>query len=272
MLQYAFIQNAIIVSFLISIICPCIGMFLVIRRYSMIGDTLSHSSLAGISIGLLCNVNPILGAFIFTSGCGILIEALRKHFKKYTDLILSIVLSFSVGIAISIMSSGKLRANAESFLFGSILTITKTDMKLVIILTVLAVLLTCFFYHQMIYLAFDEEIAKISGVKTKLINYLFSILVSACIAVSVQIVGVLVLSSMIALPVATALQFKKGFLHTLLIAVGISILDIMSGLIVSYYLDIAPGGCTAVISVIILVLIILCIAMVRKFRIVKMQG
>ncbi|WMJ88023.1 metal ABC transporter permease [Anaerocolumna sp. MB42-C2] len=257
MFQYSFMQNAIFVSIFISILCPCIGIFLVLRRYSMIGDTLSHASLAGITIGLMTNQNPILGAFLFTSVCGGLIEFLRSYFKKYTDLILTIVLSLSVGTAITIISSGKLHANADSFMFGSILTVTRFDMIMVLILSVISVLTIIILYHQMIYIAYDEEAAKIAGVRVKLINYVFSVLVSAAISVSIRIVGVLVLSSMIALPVATALQLGKGFKVTLIFSVVFSFIDIMLGLFLSYYLNVAPGGFTALISVGILVIVLI---------------
>jgi zinc transport system permease protein len=256
MLQYGFMQNALFVSVFISILCPCIGIFLVLRRYSMIGDTLSHASLAGITIGLMTNQNPILGAFIFTSICGALIEFLRSYFRKYTDLILTIVLSLSVGTAITIISSGKLKANADSFMFGSILTVTKFDMVMVLILSLISVVTLILLYHQMIYIAYDEETAKIAGVKVKLINYIFSILVAAAISVSVRIVGVLVLSSMIALPVATALQLGKGFKLTLIFSIFFSVIDILLGLFLSYYLNVAPGGFTALISVAVLILVL----------------
>ncbi|SCP95274.1 metal ABC transporter permease [Anaerobium acetethylicum] len=257
MLQYGFMQNALIVSFLISILCPCIGVFLVVRRYSMIGDTLSHASLAGISIGLLFGQNPIIGAFAFTAVCGALIEFLRNYFKKYTDLILSIVLSLSVGVAITIMSSGKLRANTESYMFGSILTVTKTDMITIFILSMLSVLALVFLYHQLLYISYDEEAAQIAGVKVKLINYIFAILVASAIAASIRIVGVLVLSSMITLPVAAAMQLEKGFRITLIASVIFSIIDIMTGLILSYYLNVAPGGFTALVSVAVLLAVII---------------
>lgn len=255
--NYGFMHNAIFVSVFISILCPCIGIFLVLRRYSMIGDTLSHASLAGVAIGLMCNQSPILGAFIFTSICGALIEFLRSYFKKYTDLILSIVLSLSVGIAITIISSGKLHANADSFLFGSILTVTRFDMIMVLVLSALSVLTLIFLYHQMIYIAYDEDAAKVAGVKVRLINYVFSILVASAISVSIRIVGVLVLSSMIALPVATALQLGLGFKRTLLFSILFSVVDIMLGLFISYYLDVAPGGFTALVSVAVLLLVLL---------------
>ena len=257
MLNYAFMQNAIFVSIFISILCPSIGIFLVLRRYSMIGDTLSHASLAGITIGLVCNQSPILGAFLFTSIAGALIEFLRSYFEKYTDLILTIVLSLSVGTAITIISSGKLHANADSFMFGSILTVTKYDMIMVLILSTISVLTVIFLYNQMLYIAYDEEAAKVAGVRVKLINYIFAVLVASAISVSIRIVGVLVLSSMIALPVATALQLQKGFKTTLVFSIIFSIIDIMSGLFISYYLNVAPGGFTALVSVAVLLLVLI---------------
>lgn len=256
MLQYSFMQNAVLVSVFISILCPSIGIFLVLRRYSMIGDTLSHASLAGVTMGLLAGQNPILGAFVFTSICGALIEFLRNYFKKYTDLILTIVLSLSVGTAITIISSGKLKANADSFLFGSILTVTQFDMIMVLVLSIISVLTLVLLYHQMLYIAYDEEAARVAGVRVKLINYVFSILVASAISVSIRIVGVLVLSSMIALPVATALQLGKGFRVTLIFSIVFSMVDIMTGLFVSYYLNVAPGGFTALVSVAVLVIVL----------------
>ena len=257
MLQYGFMRNALFVSVFISILCPCIGIFLVLRRYSMIGDTLSHASLAGIALGLLCGQNPVLGAFVFTSVCGALIEFLRTYFRKFTDLILTIVLALSVGTAITIISSGKLHANADSFLFGSVLTVTPFDMVMVVVLSAVSVLTLVFLYHQMLYIAYDEEAAKVAGVKVRLINYVFSVLVASAISVSIRIVGVLVLSSMIALPVATALQLEKGFRTTLLFSILFSFVDIMVGLFASYYLNVAPGGFTALVSVAVLVLVLL---------------
>ena len=257
MLNYVFMQNAVFVSFCIAILCPCIGVLLVLRRYSMIGDTLAHSSLAGVTLGLVCGQNPVLGAFIFTSICGALIEFLRTYFKKYTDLILSIVLALSVGIAITIISSGKLHVNADSFMFGSILTVSRMDMYMVLALSIISVLTVIFLYHRLVYIAYDEEAARIAGVKVRLINYIFSILVASAIAVSIRIVGVLVLSSMIALPVATALQLGKGFRYTLIFSIIFSIIDIMSGLFISYYLNVAPGGFTALVSVGVLVIVLI---------------
>jgi zinc transport system permease protein len=223
----------------------------------MIGDTLAHSSLAGVTLGVASGFNPIISAFVFTTLCGIFIEFLRNYYKKYAELILVIVLSFSVGIAITLMSSGRIKTNVNAFLFGSILTVSYQDLFTVIILSIIAIAIMLLLYNQLLYMTFDEEGAKIIGIKVKLINYLFSILVAATISVSIRIVGVLVLSSMLSLPVATAMQLKKGFKLTLIYSIVFSIFDIITGLILSYYINTAPGGMIALVSVGTLILILL---------------
>lgn len=257
MLQYGFMQNAMMISLLISILCPCIGIFLVLKRHSMIGDTLAHSSLAGVSIGVLFGFNPLLTAFTFTSICAVLIEVLKNYYKKYAEVILVIVLSLSVGIAITIMSSGKIKSNVNAYLFGSILTVSSQDLITVGILSLITILVLIFFFDKLLYTTFDEEGAQVAGIKVKFINFIFSLLVAATVSVSIRVVGVLVLTSMIALPVATALQFNQGFKKTLFLSVIISVVDIISGLVISYYANCAAGGVISLVSVGILILVII---------------
>ena len=257
MLHYSFMQNAFIISILISLLCPCIGIFLVLKRYSMIGDTLAHSSFAGIAVGLVSGINPLLSAFFITAFCGVLIEFLRNYFKRYAELILSIVLSLSVGVAITLVSSGSVKTNINSFLFGSVLTIDKQDLKIAVTLSVICFLVLGILYNKLIYISFDEEGARVAGIKVSLINYIFSILIAATISISIRIVGIMVLSSMIALPVATAMQFNKGFNKTLVFSIIISVFDILTGLVISYYLNCAPGGVTALISVFVLAIVLI---------------
>ena len=257
MFEYSFMQNACIVALLISLVCPMIGMFLVLRRYSMIGDALSHASLAGVAVGLLIDVNPIISAFCLTSFFGVLIEPLRNQFRRYAELVLIIVLSLSVGIAITIISAGLVHTNVESFLFGSILTVSSTDVWSVVILSIISLTTILWLYPQLVMITFDEDGARVAGVRVKLINYIFSILVAATISVSIRIVGILVISSLIALPVATALQLQKGFRRTLQFSVLFSFIDILTGLFVSYWIDAAPGGVTAITSVVLLLFVLL---------------
>lgn len=266
MFNYEFMQNAFFVAICISLLCPCIGIFMVLRRSSMIGDTMSHASLAGITLGLLLNTNPIMGAFIFTAICGALIEFLRKYFSHHLDLILTIILSLSIGTAITLISSGKLKANANVFFFGSILTVNAADMISIFLLTVLSIITLYVLYNQLLYIAYDEEAARVAGVKVDIINYVFAILMAAAVSISIKIVGVLVLSAMIALPVASALQLERGFKQTLLYSMGFSLLSMVIGLTGSYYLNVAPGGFVSLTSVGILLVVLVAKQMQHKLR------
>jgi zinc transport system permease protein len=256
MFEYSFMQNALTAGVLISILCPTVGVFLVLKRYSMMGDTLSHSSLAGIALGLIYGFNPLLSAFIFTSVCGILIEFLRNYYKKYAELVMSIILTFSVGLAIILISTGKSGANVNTYLFGSILTVTLKDLYVIATLSIVSIVSLALLYNKLVYITFDEEGAFTSGINVKLINYLFTLLVGATIAVSIRIMGILVISSMIVIPVATALQLNLGFKKTLMFSVLFGFIDIITGLITSYYINSAPGGTIALVSVVVLVLVL----------------
>jgi len=257
MFQYEFMQNAMIAGLIVSILCPTIGLFIVLRRNSMLGDTLSHSSFAGVAIGLVLGVNPILSSFIFTTICAVIIEFLRGYFKKYAELVMSIVLTLSLGTAIILISSGKTTAKVNSILFGSILTISSEDLIIISIAGIICLLILALIYNKLVYVIFDEEGAKTAGIRVKLINYLFSILVGATISLSIRVMGILVISSIIVVPVATAMQLKKSFSKTLFFSILFGFIDIMLGLITSYYLNSASGGTIAVTSVIVLILTII---------------
>lgn len=257
MFQLEFMQNAFMASLIISILCPFIGLFLVLRRYSMIGDTLSHSSFAGVAIGLVIGVNPIMTAFLFTTLCALIIEFLRDYYKKYAELVMSLVLTFSLGIAIILISSGKASAKVNSYLFGSILTVSTSDIILISIIGIICLITLILLYNKLVYITFDEEGAKVSGINVKLINYIFTLLVGATISMSIRIMGILVISSIMVVPVATAMQLKKSFKTTLIYSIIFGFLDIMLGLILSYYVNSAPGGTIAITSVFTLICVIL---------------
>lgn len=254
MFKLEFMQNAFLAGIIISILCPVIGLFIVLRRNSMIGDTLSHSSFAGVAIGLVFGINPIFTAFLFTTICAIIIEMLRGSFKKYAELVMSIVLTFSLGIAIILISSGKTTAKVNSILFGSILTVSKSDLLIIGIAGAICIIILGLIYNKLIYVTFDEDGAKTAGINTKFINYLFTLLVGATISLSINIMGILVISSILVVPVATSMQFKTNFKKTLLLSILIGFIDIICGLILSYILNTASGGTIALISVIVLII------------------
>lgn len=257
MFKLSFMQNAFIAGIIISILCPIIGLFIVLRRNSLIGETLSHSALAGVAIGLVCGFNPILTSFIYTSICAVIIELLRSHFKKYAELVMSIVLTLSLGIAIVLISTGKATAKVNSILFGSILTVSKSDLITIAICGFICLALIIIMYKKLIYVTFDEDGAKVSGINVKLINYIFSLLIGATISLSIQIMGALVISSILVVPVATAMQLKNNFKTTLIFSVLFGLFDIISGLFLSYYINSSPGGTIALTSVFMLVVVLI---------------
>lgn len=254
MFQYEFMRNAFLAGILVSILCPIIGSFLVLKRFSMMGDTLSHSAFAGVASSLYLGIDPSLYSLIYTVINAFIIEALRHKFKNYEEIIMNVILTFNVGLAIVLASSKKLKTGISQFLFGSILTVTKNDIFLIAIVTVITILFIFLFYKKMVYSTFDEEGAIIHNINVKGLNYAFAILTGATIGVSIRITGLLVISSVLVLPVAASLNFKQGFLRTLLLSITHGLITVLVGLLLSYRLDTAPGGTIALVSVAILLI------------------
>jgi zinc transport system permease protein len=242
-LQYDFILRAFQAGIIIAVIAPTIGIFLVLKRYSLIADTLSHVSLAGIAIGLILKINPIMTAMATTVLASLGIEKLRSSKKIYGESALSIFLSGSLALAIVLLGLGKnINANLFNYLFGSILTITQNDILIISILGIFIFLMIYLNYKALIFSTFDEEVAKTSGVKVNRLNQMLIILSALAISISIPIVGVLLIASLIVIPVVTALQLKKNFTQTLLFAIFFSVLSVIFGIILSFYLNTATGG------------------------------
>ncbi|EKD43319.1 MAG: hypothetical protein ACD_72C00346G0005 [uncultured bacterium] len=256
--HYGFIVRGLEAGLLIGLIAPMIGIFLVLRRYSLIADTLSHVSLAGVAIGLLLKVNPLLTALGASALSSLAIERLRSSRRIYGETALSIFLSGSLALAIVIIGLAHgFNVDLFSYLFGSIVTVKQTDINLILGLSAVIFILMLIFYKELIYVSFDEEAARVSGIPVKLFNNLFILLASATIALAIPIVGILLISALLVMPVVAALQLKKSFKLTLLWAEVISIFSIVSGIIFSFYLNISSGGMIVLIMLAILGIIFL---------------
>lgn len=271
LLTYPFLQYALITGFIIGAIAPLMGVFLVVRRLSLIADALSHITLAGVAAGLLLSewvasfagLDPILFGMIFAVIGALLIEQLRKTYQHYQELAIPILLTTGIGLAVVLISLSK-RSTGDVFgyLFGNILAITSTDFVRVVIAGSIIILLIFLFYKELLYLSFDEENAKISGMPHALINLLFAVMIALVISVSMQVVGILLVSAMITLPVAIALQWAKSFKQTFLYAMLFGELAVLLGMISAYYFDLASGGAITLI----LVLFLLISMSIKKIR------
>jgi len=256
--RYSFIVRGLEAGIIISLIAPLIGIFLVLRRYSLIADTLSHVSLAGVAIGLLLKINPVITAIIAAVSSSFLIERLRISKRVFGESALAIFLSGSLALAVVIISLAHgFNVNLFNYLFGSIVTVRQIDVYIIVLLGIIVMLSVIGFYKELVYVTFDEETAKVSGIQTKLVNTLLMIMSSLTVALAIPIVGVLLISALMVVPVVTALQFEVSFKKTIFIAELISIFSVILGIITSYYLNLSPGGTVVLVTLVIFTVILL---------------
>lgn len=267
--QYGFVLRGVEAGLLIGLVAPMIGIFLVLRRYSLIADTLAHVSLAGVAIGLLLKINPLLTALGASALSALAMERLRANKKIYGETALSIFLSGSLALAVVLISLAHgFNVDLLSYLFGSIVTVSQTDVYLILVLSLVIMIALVAFYKELVYISFDEQAARVSGIPVRLLNDLFILLAAATIAIAIPIIGILLISALLVLPVVIALQFKKSFKTTLFLAEIVSIGSVLLGILVSFYLNISTGG----VIVLIMLLIFGCVLFaksrwVRRFRI-----
>ncbi|MFY9377681.1 MAG: metal ABC transporter permease [Peptococcia bacterium] len=264
MLQYPFMQKALLVGLLVGSLCPTIGLFLVMRRLSMVGDTLAHVSLTGVLLGVLWKLNPLPVALGLSVVVSLALEKLRKVFKYFGEISLGIIMAAGLGISVILMGITKSSdASLSGILFGSIITLQNQDIILIVILSLTTYLLLAKSYRELFFLTFDEEGARIAGVKVGLYSHLLLIMAAMVIAIGLRIVGALLVSSLMVTPVATAIILKTSFKRTLVWSNVFGLLSALLGLTCSFYLDLAPGG-TIVVTSIIILLVVMCITSVRN--------
>ena len=253
----AFMQRALIVAVLISIITPLIGNIIVLKRLSTIGDALSHSGLAGVAIGLCFGFNPILIAIIFSALCALTIEYIRRAFANYSEIATAIVLSFSVGVAAIFSGFIKNTSTFNSFLFGSIVAISSFELYIVVGLSIVVIITMILLYRELFYITFDEEGAALSGVPVKTINLIFTLLTAIVVSIASRTVGALVISSLMIIPVACAMLISRSFLQNTVLSVMFAFLFTISGLVVTAFYDLKPGGTIVLIGIAVLIILVL---------------
>ncbi|MBU0904363.1 MAG: metal ABC transporter permease [Planococcaceae bacterium] len=264
--NYEFLQNAFASGLIIGLIAPLLGVFIVVRRLSLIADALSHVTLAGIAgslylsqtVPLFAMLNPLyLGILSAVSG-SVLIERLRRLYKHYEELAIPIIMSAGIGIsAIFISLANGFSADLFGYLFGSVSAVSRQDLWIVVIIALIVILFLRFFYKELFVLSFDEEYARASGLPAKWIHILFMIVTALVIAASMRIVGILLVSSLMTLPVAASMRLAKGFKQAILLAVVFGETAVIIGLVTAFYLNIAPGGTIVVTSICILLIVLI---------------
>lgn len=249
MLQFSFMRNALLAGFMLSVIIPMIGVVMVNRKTSMIGDALSHTSLAGVAIGLIAGINPIIGAIIICVFAAFSIEFIRNKFPHYGDMATAVIMSSGLGFAAILTKFAPGGNNFESYLFGSISSVTQADVISVVIIFIPIVIASFMFYSALLDIAIDTNMARLAGVKVRMINSIFTFLTSITVALSCKIVGALLVSSLIVLPVATSLIISTSYKMTFITSILLGVIYMMSGILMSYYFDVPTGGAIVIIAV-----------------------
>jgi zinc transport system permease protein len=253
-LQFDFMQRALISGLLIGVICPAIGVFLIMRKQSLIGDGLGHIAFAGVATGWLLGIYPVASATVFTVLAALGIEELRARRPGFADMMLAIF--FYTGIALAILFSSMAKSsnvNLISYLFGSIVTVSVQDVKMITLLATAVLGILIFSFKELLFVTFDEEVAKVSGLPVKKINMLLAVLTALTVSVSMRVVGILLISALMVIPVAASLQISNSFRKTLINAIIISEVSVIVGLFSSFYLNLASGGTIVITSVIIFI-------------------
>lgn len=245
-------QRAFVAGLMIGTIAPAIGVFLVLRRLSLIADTLAHVALAGVAAGLLLGVNPVIGALAVAVFGAVGIERLRVSGRLFGEAALAIFLSGGLAAAVVMISlADGFNVGLFSYLFGAITAVQPRDLGLILILGLVVLTAVGVLYKELFAITFDEEGARVQGIPVDALNLLVTFLVAVTVVVAMRAVGILLTGALIVIPAATALRLARSFRSTLWLAVGSSLLAVLVGITVSFYLDIAAGGAIVVCSILL---------------------
>lgn len=245
--RYGFLQRALIAGSFIGILCSTLGVFLVLRRFSLIGDGLAHATFGSVALALLLKMSPLYVSIPIVMVCSVGILRLTERARLYGDAAIGVVSSLGIAGGVMLASvAGGFNIDLFSYLFGSILSISETEVFISIILSVVVISLTAFYYNELLSITFDEDSAKTSGINTQSINTLFVLLTAMTVVLSMKVVGIMLISALLIFPAVTALQIARSFKAVMLTASLSALVSVVSGIIVSFFLDI-PTGATIVL-------------------------
>lgn len=276
LLNFDFMRYSLISGILIGFIAPLIGAFIVVRRLSLIADALSHVTLGGISFGMFIItaipafvfINPMWFGILFAIIGALLIENLRTSYSNYQEIAIPIIMSAGIALsAIFISLADGFNQEIVGLLFGSISAVTLSDLSTIIVIVVIVLIFIFSFYKELFILSFDEEYSKVIGIP-KWIQFLFIIIVAMVISASMRVVGILLVSALITLPVAVSMRITKGFKQLIILSVIIGEFSVIAGLVLAFYMNISPGG----VIVVLLVLILAITMMYQRLKVKSIKG
>ena len=254
--QYEFMNRAIVASALVGATAPAFGVFLVLRRLALIADTLSHVAFAGVAIALITKTFTPIVALIATTTAAVSIEELRMRRLLPGDAVLALFLYGALALAVVLISAADgFNSTIFSYLFGSLLAVSNTDLWWMVTLALVIALFMFMFRFELAQISFDSDLAKTNGVRVHMLNLGLAVLTAATITVSMRVVGILLVGALIVIPVLVSIRVVKGLTRTVLESSAIGVFVAVFGMVISFYADLAPGGSIVLTSIALLIIV-----------------
>jgi len=249
MLEFEFMRLALGAGAVVGVLAPAVGFFLVQRQQSLTGDGIGHVAFAGVAAGILLDVAPVLTALIAAILGGIAIELLRSRGGTAGDQALALVFYTGIALGVVLISmAGALNVDLFQYLFGSILTVTRSDLVVIAGLGAVGLAVVGLLYRPLAGVVIDEEGARVAGVPIGALNITVAALAAVTVALSMRVVGILLVAALMVLPVSAAERIAWSMRSTLVLAMAIGLGSSLAGLTVSYYADLPPGGTIVLVA------------------------
>lgn len=242
-LQYGFIQRALVCGSFIALLCSTLGVLLVLRRFSLLGDGLAHVTFGSVALGLALRVYPLYISLpvVMLSSIGIL--RLTQRARLYGDAAIGIVSSFGIAFGVILASvAGGFNVDLFSYLFGNILAIGPEEVILSVVLSLIVLTVVVLFFQEIFSVTFDEEFARASGIATERLNVILVLLTAVTVVLTMNVVGILLVTALLILPAVTALQLAKGFKSAVLVSAAVSLVSVIGGIVLSLLLNLPTGA------------------------------
>lgn len=255
-LAYDFMQRALLAVVAISIFAPILGIFLILRRQSLMSDTLSHVSLTGVALGVISGVNPTWTTILVVTIAAVVLEYLRTVYRHYMEIATAILMSMGLALSLMLMSKSDSSSSVslEQYLFGSIITISQEQVIALFVIAAIVLALTFLFIRPMYVLTFDEDTAFVDGLPVRIMSICFNIVTGIAIALTIPAAGALLVSTIMVLPASIAMRLGNHFKAVIGIGIVIGFIGMVSGIFLSYYWE-TPASATITMIFIILFLL-----------------
>jgi zinc transport system permease protein len=251
MLNYDFMQRALVAAVLVGITAPAIGIYLVQRRQPLMGDGIGHVAMTGVGLGFLLNASPVWMATAVSALGSVLMELIRWYGRTRGDIALAMLFygGMAGGVLFVNITPGGSNANLMSYLFGSLSTVSPSDVTAIVILAAFVMLVTLGLRRQLFAVSQDEEFARVTGLPVRALNLLTAVTAAVTVTVAMRVVGLILVSALMVVPVAAAQQLTRSFAATFAIAVALGVTVSIGGTVTSYYQGVPPGATIVLLAI-----------------------